>query len=66
MKRTYTSEGQLRAAFWEQHPQFAHLRRRRKRQNQYPADVRMAWVDFNDAMHRDGHTSDGLASRATL
>lgn len=60
------TQTELRAAFWEQHPQFASLRRARKRQNAYPCDVRIAWVDFVDHCRRNNEISKSLASRATL
>ncbi len=57
---------QLRASFWGDHPEFAALRRSRKRQNDYDVNIRMAWVDYIDAMQRDGTINDALAGRATL
>ena len=36
------------------------------RQNDYCAEVRMNWVDFIDAMQKDGRISDKLACKATL
>lgn len=56
----------LRECFWEAHPELAHLRRSRKRQNDYPADVRMAWVNYVDQMRRDGAITDRLAKSAIL
>jgi hypothetical protein len=56
---------EIRAAFWEAHPQFAHLYRS-WRQNQYPADVRCAFVDFVDQLARSGEITSKLAFRATL
>lgn len=68
---------ELRAQFWEQHPQY-----RRKTvskmsgngkpfhkyadQNDYPVDTRMAWVFFVDNMQRNGEISEALAWKATL
>lgn len=60
----YTTQQQLRAAFWEHHPQFT--RKPGKTQNDYPADVRMTWVDWIESLARDGQISEGLAQRATL
>lgn len=68
---------ELRAQFWEQHP---HFRRKTvskvssngkpfykyASQNDYPADVRMAWVFFIDNMQRNGEISEALACKATL
>jgi hypothetical protein len=56
----------LRAQFWQDHPEYAHQWKPRKRQNDYPTDTRCAWVDYVDAMARCGEISEALASRATL
>ena len=37
-----------------------------KRQNDYPADVRMAWVDYVDMLARSGEISAKLSNRVTL
>lgn len=61
---------ELRSLFWQHMrdyaPDLAKHYRKTWRQNRYPADVRMAWIDFIDAEHRRGQISDSLASRATL
>lgn len=57
---------QLRKAFWNDCPRFRHLFRTRKKQNDYPADVRTAWCDYVDIMARDGFISEATARRATL
>jgi hypothetical protein len=59
-----TNQPDLRAAFWEAHPQLT--RKGRMTQNHYPADTRLAWCDFVDAMQRNGEISKALASRVTL
>lgn len=65
-----TTQKDLRAAFWEQNPDFETQARKRgtlsKGQNAQVADCRMAWVDFVEHMHRSGEISDALANRATL
>lgn len=72
-----TTQKDLRAAFWEAHPQykrgvkFAGMANGRKlyvekTQNEYPTDVRVAWCDFVDNMRRNGQISEALAGRATL
>ena len=75
---TYTTQASVRRAFWESHPQFrAQARRvpfrqngralyRAKVQNEYPATIRSAFVDFVDGLNRDGSISDALADRVTL
>lgn len=59
-----TTQKELRAAFWEAHPQYK--RRGRQKQNVYPTTVSVAWCDFIDCMCRDGQISEALAQRATL
>ena len=65
-----TTQTDLRRNFWdmlrELHPELAAQRRTRRRQNEYPADIRTAWVDFTNAEHRAGNISDALAGRAVL
>ena len=67
---TYTTQKQVRAVFWEAHPSYDHQARaagiRSKGQNAQCATVRCAFVDFVDALHRDGSISDALAGRVTL
>ena len=68
MSRTYTSQAQLRAAFWEAHPD---LPRRRIRSYSgkglmFPTDTRTAWVDWIDGLQRNREISDELANRATI
>lgn len=58
---------QVRASFWqtfcvEGKPQEF----RGKSHNEFPADVRMAFVDYVDGLHRDGQISDAVAFNATL
>lgn len=60
-KPMYTTQKQIRAAFYAAHPTA-----QRRPQNDQPADIRMAFCDFIDALHRAGHISDALAARATL
>jgi hypothetical protein len=67
---TYTTQKQLRRAFWESQPHLdAEARRRGIRsrpQNQQHQDTRYAWTLFLDNLHRNGEISDALAFRATL
>jgi len=70
---THTTQRQVRAAFWNSHP---NLRRklvpvrpgfyRLATHNEHPADIRAAFVDFVDYLHRSGAISDALADRVTL
>lgn len=69
----YTTQKQIRAAFWEAFP---NLPRRRYRYSWnrsdktaelvFPIDTRCAFVDFLDSLHRAGDISDALAHRAIL
>ena len=62
-----TSTRALRTAFWRSAPDSMRSQRRtRKTQNEYNADIRSAWVDYVDHMHRSGYISDRLANQATL
>lgn len=66
----FTTQSQVRDAFWqmleEVSPNLAAQWRPRKRQNDYIADIRMAWVDFVDSLARDEVISESLAFRVTL
>lgn len=56
----------LRNAFWVNHPEFQPERRTKKRQNDYSADIRTAWVNFVDAMQKEGRITEKEAFNATL
>lgn len=68
MKTGYilTTQKGFRNHFWFNHPEFANLRRSRKRQNDYPADVRAAFVEFVDAEQKTGFITEKLAQKVTL
>ena len=59
-----TSQAMLRAKFWAAHPQWTRCVK--KSQNDYPADIRMAWCDFVEQMNQDGQISEKLTYNATL
>jgi hypothetical protein len=65
-----TTQKQIRAAFWGAHPEHeAHALKwgiKTAPQNRHNADTRTAFVDFVDALARNGEISETLASRATL
>lgn len=67
---TMTTQAQIRAAFWQQHPEHeAHARKwgiKTAPQNRHNATTRAAFVDFVDYLHRSGGISDALAQRVTL
>ena len=65
-----TTQKQIRAQFWLDHPSFDNQAReagiRSKPQNEHCATVRCAFVDYVDMLRRDGQISEALANRATL
>lgn len=64
-----TTQNQLRAAFWEAHPDLKQARTVRGRilpQNSQPATTRSAWCEYVDHMQKAGEISAALADRATL
>lgn len=64
---TYTTQAAVRAAFWNAtSSENSHQYRRNKRQNDYPADIRMEWVEFIDYAEKYGLISEALAQRVTL
>lgn len=63
------NQTELRADFWKQHPHLVCRTNRRgnpKRQNDQPADTRMAFVDYVDILAKSGSISDKLAQSVTL
>ena len=66
---TFTTQRQLRAAFWAQHPDASRQQygpRDAYRCRQYVTDTRVAWCDWLDSLARSGEISERLAYRATL
>ncbi len=61
-----TTQKEVRAAFWEQHPQFKHEYRTRKKQNEYRTDVRVTFCDFVESLRRNNEISKTLANNVTL
>jgi hypothetical protein len=59
-----TTQAHLRSQFWEAHPQFK--RQGNRRQNDYNATIRSAWVEYVDYLAKAGGISEALADRATL
>jgi len=70
MTYTYTTQQQLRAAFWELHKAMDLQARadgvRSAGQNAQHVDTRMAWCDWIDSLQSSGQISEALAQRATL
>lgn len=68
-RSTYTTQEQIRAAFWEAHPEITRRTGPRGRtlpQNQQPAGTRMAFCDYVEHLHGSGMIADKLAQRVTL
>jgi hypothetical protein len=67
---TYTTQKQVRAAFWANHPGMAQAAREAgtltKGQNAQGTDIRVAFVEYVDSLARNGDISETLAQRVTL
>lgn len=63
MSYQITNQRDLRAAFWRYNRDYP---RGKNRDGEYNVDARMAFVDWIDAMQRNGVISEALAQRATL
>lgn len=68
MKDRITSTKEVRARFWRENP---GLDRQKVKDFEgtglmYKTDTRVAFVDFVDALHREGVISDRLAQNVTL
>ena len=62
-----TTQQQVRTAFWLTFCVDGKPREfRGKTQNELPADVRMAFVDYVDSLVRNGEISEALAQSVTL
>jgi hypothetical protein len=63
-----TTQKQVRAAFWEAHPNLPRKKIKNYSGNgtMYQTDVRVAFTDFVDYLAKDGQISSALASRVTL
>jgi len=64
------TQTQVRAAFWmyinEVAPEYKDIKRTNKRQNDYPADVRMLFCEYVETERRNGNISEKLAYKVTL
>lgn len=66
MAYTYTNQKQLRKAFREQFPELSFKRIKYGSSSDFPCDTRVAFVDWIDALSKNGDISPELAQRATL
>lgn len=64
----YTTQRQVRAAFWLAHPTLPRRRIQNYSGNgtMYPTDTRCAFVDYIDALAKAGQIGQALAERITL
>ena len=67
---TYTTQAQVRTAFWQEHPDLYMTARARgtltKGQNAQTTDTRLAFIDYVDYLTSSGRISEALAERVTL
>lgn len=68
MKYQITNQKELRRLFWETFPNLSKKKIRNYSGNglMYTTDTRVAWVDWIDALSKEGTISQELADRATL
>ena len=67
MTYTYTTQQQLRAAFWHEYPTLNRKRCIRfGNEREHNTETRVAFGEFLDRIARDGQISEALAQRATL
>lgn len=59
---TYTTQRAVRAAFWKMYPHDRPI----YRLGINHVEIRCAFVDFVDYLHRSGDISDAMAQRVTL
>lgn len=57
---------ELRHSFWLDHPEYKKDYRVSYRQNQYSADIRLAWCDYVEFMRSSDLITEKMAQRATL
>lgn len=61
-----TNQRQIRSLFWRLCSDIPGVSRRRLRDGDYNATTRVAFVDFVDALEKEGQISERLASQVTL
>jgi hypothetical protein len=63
---TYTTQRQVRRAFWQAHPNLPRRRVRAGDRLVYLADTQGAWADFLAELQRGGDIPPDLAQTASL
>lgn len=71
MKYTYTTQKQVRKAFWSERRGLPGISPRRIKSysgngTMHNTDTRCAFVQYIDSLYRDGRIPHGLAERVTL
>lgn len=61
-----SDETDVQNAFWNEHPEYQRERDDDKTQNDYRADIRIAFCDWVDSAQKEGRLSDDLAGEVTL
>ena len=61
-----TTQREVRKAFWDTFNKRPASYRPGRTQNQYSADIRVAFVDYVDNLARSGQITEALAQRITL
>ena len=57
---------EVRASFWNAHPQFKSEYRKTYTQNQYRVDIRCAWVEWLDHLLKSNQITEKQCNRVTL
>lgn len=64
------TQKEIRTNFWqmlqETAPDLAKLKRAKKTQNDYPADIRCAFVEYTDNLQKSGVITQSMADKTTL
>lgn len=64
--KTMSTQSAVRESFWTANPQYIKSYSPRKRQNDYNATIRSAFVEYVDELQKSGQISETLADKATL
>jgi len=65
VKYDFTTQTQVRKAFWQGNEHFKHYVKG-KTQNEYKATIRMEFCDFVEMLRANHHISEKLANKVTL
>ena len=65
MQYDFTTQSQVRNAFWQGSEHLKHYAKS-KIQNEYNATIRSEFVEFIDMLERNNHINEKLANEVTL